>query len=40
MSFDGSRVEDKTLYPLDSTRFTPFDNSPYSGRIFAEARLV
>ena len=40
MSFDGSRVEDKTLYPLDSTRFTPFDNSPYRGTIFAEARLV
>ena len=40
MSFDGSRVEDKTLYPLDSTRFTPFDNSPYSGKIFAEAWLV
>ena len=40
MSFDGSRVEDKTLYPLDSGRFTPFDGSPFRGRIFAEARGV
>ena len=40
MSFDGSRVEGKTLYPLDSTRFTPFDNSQFRGKLFAEARTV
>ena len=36
--FDGSRIEDKTLYPLNGDRFTPFDSSQYRGKLFAEVR--
>ena len=38
MDFDGSRVEDKTLYPLNSDRFTPYDGSEFRGKLFAQAR--
>ena len=36
--FDGSRIEGKTLYPLNGERFTPFDSSQYRGKLFAEVR--
>ena len=37
--FDGSRVEGRTLYPLDATRFTAFDGTKHEGELFAEFLL-